>query len=303
MLINKSNLDNVFLALSTAFHKSWEQAPVHWPRIAMRTASTSARSEYKWLSEFPRMRQWIGDKTISALAAHSYTIVNDDWESTIEVDRNDIEDDNLGIYGPQAQMAGYAARQFADELVFALLNNGFSAAEGKCYDGKAFFAADHPLGAKSVSNKGAAALSTATYAAAKASFGAARIALRKLTDEDGRPLGVTPSVLVVPPALEDTARGLMAVDRLEDGKPNIYRGQAEVVSDARLTSDTAWFLLDATQPIKPLIYQERRAPQFVQQTEMDSDAAFMRRKYRYGVECRGAAGYGFWQMAYGSTGA
>ena len=49
-----------------------------------------------------------------------------------------------------------------------------------------FFAADHPLGAKSVSNKGSAALSTATYAAAKASFGAARIALRKLTGR-GRP--------------------------------------------------------------------------------------------------------------------
>ncbi len=302
MLINKSNLDTVFLALSTAFHKSWEQAPVNWPRIAMRVESAATRTEYKWLSEFPRMRQWIGDKTIRALAAHSYAIVNDDWESTIEVDRNDIEDDNLGIYGPQAQMAGYAARQFADELIFDLLNNGFDAAKGKCYDGKAFFADNHPVGKKAVSNKGAAALSVETYAAAKASFGAARIALRKLTDEEGRPLGVTPSALVVPPALEDTARGLMAVDRLEDGKPNIYKGQAEVVTDARLTSDTAWFLLDATQPIKPLIYQERKAPMFVQQTEPAADAVFLRKKYRYGVECRGAAGYGFWQMAYGSTG-
>lgn len=299
MLIDKQNLDTVFLALSTAFHKSWEQAPVHWPKIAMRVESTAGRNEYKWLSEFPRMRQWVGDKTIRALAGHSYTIVNDDWESTIEVDRNDIEDDNLGIYGPQAQMAGYAARQFADELIFDLLNDGFKA---KCYDGKPFFSADHPVGGKTVANKGSAALSIDTFAKAGASFGAARTALRKLTDDDGRPLGIAPSVLVVPPALEDTARGLMAVDRLEDGKPNIYKGQAEVVADARLISDTAWFLLDASQPIKPLIYQERKAPQFVQQTEMDSDSVFLRKKYRYGVECRGAAGYGFWQMAYGSEG-
>ena len=299
MLIDKQNLDTVFLALSAAFHKSWEQAPVHWPKIAMRVESTAGRNEYKWLSEFPRMRQWVGDKTIRALAGHSYTLVNDDWESTIEIDRNDLEDDNLGIYGPQAQMAGYAARQFADELVFSLLNDGFTA---KCYDGKPFFAADHPVGAKTVSNKGTEALSIATFDKAKASFGAARAALRKLTDDQGRPLGIAPSVLVVPPALEDTARGLMAVERLEDGKPNIYKGAAEIVADARLASDTAWFLLDASQPIKPLIYQERKAPQFVQQTDIDSDTVFLRKKYRYGVECRGAAGYGFWQMAYGSSG-
>ena len=111
-----------------------------------------------------------------------------------------------------------------------------------------------------------------------------------------------PKVLLVPPALEDTARGLMMVERLEDGKPNIYKGAAEVVVDARLTSDTAWFLLDTTQPVKPLIYQERKAPMFVEQTEMSSDAVFLRKQYRYGVECRGAGGYGFWQMAYGSDG-
>jgi len=299
MLINKANLDTIFLNLKTAFHKSWEEAPVNWPKIAMRVESSSTRNEYKWLSEFPRMRKWIGDKVIKSLEGFSYTILNDDWEATIEVDRNDIEDDNLGIYGPQARMAGYAARQLADEIVFALVNGGF---KNKCYDGKTFFATNHPVGNKNVSNKGTKALSVETFEQAQASFGAARTAMRKFLDDEGRPLGIMPRVLLVPPALEDTARGLMMVERLEDGKPNIYKGAAEVVVDARLTSDTAWFLLDTTQPVKPLIYQERKAPIFVEQTDMASDSVFLRKKYRYGVECRGAGGYGFWQMAYGSTG-
>lgn len=55
--------------------------------------------------KFPRLRKWIGDKTVKRLKGHAYTIQNDDFEATVEIDRNDIEDDNLGIYKPQAEMA------------------------------------------------------------------------------------------------------------------------------------------------------------------------------------------------------
>ena len=299
MLINKQNLDTIFLNLKAAYNKSWEDTEPQWPMIAMRVDSMSARNEYKWLSEFPRMREWIGEKILKQFEGFDYTLVNKDWEATIMVDRNDISDDMLGIYAPQARMAGYSARRFPDELIFALINGGFN---NLCYDGKAFFATNHPVGAKTVSNKGTKALSISTLALAKASYGAARTAMRKQVDEEGRPLGVNTTKLLVPSALEDTARGLMMSERLEDGKVNIYKGTAEVIHSPWLTSDTAWFLLDTMQPIKPLIYQERMKPQFVQQTEMASDAVFLRKEYRYGVECRAVGGYGFWQMAYGSLG-
>ncbi|MDW7749147.1 Mu-like prophage major head subunit gpT family protein, partial [Halomonas sp.] len=205
------------------------------------------------------------------------------------VDRNNIEDDNLGIYAPQAQMAGFSAKQLPDEIVMDLVNEGFAS---QCYDGQYFFDTDHPVGEGSVSNKGTVALSVATQAAAQASYGAARTAMRKFKDEDGRPLNITPNVLLVPPALEDIARALVTNDRLEDGKPNPYKGTAEVVVDARLTSDTAWFLLDTTKPVRPFIYQERKKPVFVQQTEMNSDNVFLAKKYRFGAEARAAGGYG-----------
>ena len=218
---------------------------------------------------------------------------------TIEVDRNHIEDDTLGIYGPQAQMAGFSAAQLPDEIVFALLDGAFS---NLCYDGKAFCADDHPVGTSVVDNKGTAALQADTLAHAAASYGAARIALRKMKDDEGRPLDVDPNLLVVPPALGDTAQILLTAERFGDD-PNPYRGTAEVVVSPRLTSDTAWFLLDTRKPVKPLIYQERKAPVFVQQTGMDNDDVFNRRVFKYGAEARAAGGYGFWQLAYGSTGA
>lgn len=295
MLINKQNLQNIFINLKATFNKAFEAAPSVWEKIAMRVPSGSSQNDYSWLANFPQMRKWIGDKDVKNLEGFSYTIVNDDWETTIEVDRNHIDDDQLGIYAPQAQMAGFSAKQLPDEIVLELVNNGHT---NLCYDGQYFFDTDHPVAGASVANKGTVALSIATLADAQASYGAARTAMKKFTDDEGRPLNISPNILLVGPALEDTANALMTNDRLEDGKPNPYKGTAEVVVDARITSDTAWYLLDTRKPVKPFIYQERKKPVFVEQTDMNSDNVFMRKKFRYGAEARAAGGYGFWQLAY-----
>lgn len=299
MIINGATLKAIFVNLKTTFNNAFDAAPAQWQKIAMLVPSSARSNDYKWLSNFPRMKKWIGEKDVKALAASGYAIVNDDWEATVEVDRNDIDDDNLGIYAPQAQMAGYSARQLPDEIVFALVNGGFTA---QCYDGQYFFDVDHPVKGASVTNKGTAVLSVATQAAAKAGYGAARTAMKKFTDDEGRPLNITPNVLLVGPALEDTARALLTNDRLEDGKTNPYKGTAELVVDARITSDTAWYLLDTSKPVKPFIYQERKKPVFVEQTDPQLDNVFMRKKFRFGAEARAAGGYGFWQLAYGSDG-
>lgn len=304
MLVNKESIGAAFVALKVLFNKAFDAAPATWQRIAMKVPSTTSQNDYAWLSTFPKMRKWIGDKAIKALEAFKYTIKNDDFEATVEVDRNDIEDDQLGIYAPQAQMAGESAKQLPDEIVYDLVNGAFV---NKCFDGQNFIDANHPVGdgkgnTVNVSNKGTKKLSSATLAAAKASYGAARTAMRKFKDDEGRPLNVNPDVLLVPPALEDEARLLMTVDKLEDGKPNPYRGTAEVVVDGRLESDTAWFLLDTKKPIKPFIYQERKAPVFVQQIDPQADDVFSRKKFKFGAEARAAGGYGFWQLAYGSDG-
>lgn len=300
LLVNKDTISNVFISLKTSFNNAFSAAPTTWQKIAMLVPSTTSQNLYAWLSTFPKMRKWVGDKHIKSLEAYKYTIVNDDWESTVEVGRNDIEDDQLGIYGPQAQMAGVSAAQLPDEIVMDLVNNGFA---NLCFDGQYFFDTDHLVAGASVSNKLTVALSAASQAAALASYGAARTAMRKFKDDEGRPLNTIPTVLLVPPALEDVALALVNNERLTDGAVNLYKGTAEVVVDARLTSDTAWFLLDTTKPVKPFIYQERKKPVFVEQTSPDNDDVFNRKMFKFGAEARAAGGYGFWQLAVGSTGA
>jgi len=305
MLVNKSSISAVFITLNTLFNKAFAGVTPMYEKIAMRVPSTSSQEDYAWLSNFPKMKRWIGEKAIKALKAFKYSVVNEDWEATVEVDRNDIEDDRLGIYAPQAQAAGISAKMFPDELVGEVVNGAFTK---PCFDGQYFCDTDHPVTdedgtVSSVSNKGTAALSIATQAAAIASFGAGVAAMESFKDNEGRPLGVSPNILMVGPALRATATALMTTDRLEDGKVNLYKGMCEVVVNPQITSATAWFLLDTKQPVKPFIYQERKAPIFVQQTDPQADEVFLRKKFKFGAEARAASGYGFWQLCYGSTGA
>lgn len=266
MILNKANIVALFVAIKTTFNKAFDAAPAQWDQVATLVPSTTRQNDYTWLGRFPRLRKWIGDKVVRALAQHNYTLVNDSYEATVEVDRDDLDDDQIGIYAPQAQDAGFSAKQWPDELVFDVLNRAFTE---KCYDGQPFISAKHPNGKDedgkpvTVSNLGTAPLSAASLAEAKASYGAARTALRSMKDVEGRPLNVRPTLLVVPPALEDTANALMTAERLDDGKANIYKGTVKVMVVPWLTSDTAWFLMDTTRAIKPLIFQQRKKPVFV----------------------------------------
>lgn len=306
MLINKATIANVFINLKTIFNKAFEGAPSDWQETAMLVPSGSGQNDYVWLSRFPKMRKWLGDKVIKSLSAFKYTIINEDFEATVEVDRNDIEDDNLGIYAPQAQEAGYSSRQLPDEIVTELKDNAFT---NVCYDGQYFYDTDHPVGgtseafaATTLSNKGTAVLSAATTALAMASLGVAIKAIMNMVDDEGRKLGLIPDILEVGPSLLETGRLLCENQKLTDESPNPYVGMLKLKINPRLTSATQWMVHVTKRPIKPFVYQERKAPVFVQQTSSENDDVFNRRKFKFGAEARAAGGYGLWQMSYGSTG-
>ncbi len=66
---------------------------------------------------------------------------------------------------------------------------------------------------------------------------------------------------------------------------------------------TIWCLIDNTKPIMPFIFQLRQKPK-VTSRMMDTDpSVFDDDEYKFGIKARGNAGYGFWQLAYGSINA
>lgn len=218
MIINQANLAGIYKSFNTVFNEAFSGAPSQWQLVTMQVPSEGRSVDYKWLGGLPMLREWVGDRAIRDLAAFSFEIVNKDYEATIEVDRNDIEDDQIGVYGPMVQQLAWAAKQHPDILVFALLKAGFTTS---CYDGCYFFDTDHPVGGTTVSNYGSG-------------------------------------------------------------------------------SGSPWFLLDLSRPIKPIILQVRKQPEFVAMDRPDDESVFMRKKFRYGVDDRKNVGFGLWQLAYGS---
>lgn len=226
MDINAATMSGLFRSFSTAFNKGMLAAPSDYKQISMVAPSGTATTTYAWLGQFPRMREWIGPRVIQRLAVHGYSIMNRDFEDTKEVDRNTIEDDQYGVYGPLFEAMGQAAAELPDELIFGLLSAGFTTA---CYDGQPFFDADHPVGD-----------------------------------------GVNAPIVTV--ANTDAVAG--------NGAP--------------------WYLLDTSRALKPLIYQPRVAPVLTRMDREQDENVFMLNKFLYGTRARGNAGYGLWQLAWGS---
>ncbi|WP_102798728.1 Mu-like prophage major head subunit gpT family protein [Bowmanella denitrificans] len=228
MIITSATLNG----LRTGFKKNFEDGKVKgqpmFQEVATVVPSSSKSNTYGWLGQWPGFREWIGPRVMKSMKEHAYSITNKDFESSVEVDRNDIDDDNLGVYAPMFNEMGYAASVFPDELVFPMLAAGFTTV---CYDGQYFFDTDHPVNAE-VDGTGA-----------------------------------------------DTS-------------------YANAIIDAGYVGE-AWYLLDTSRSLKPLIFQDRKGMQFVAMDNPNDEAVFTNKIFRYGVDCRCNVGYGFWQMAIG----
>lgn len=142
MIINRQNLSIVSAGYKAVFHSAYSGVTPIWNRIAMEVPSDSSEETYAWLGKFPIFREWLGDRQYQNLAASSYTIKNKSFENTVDVDRDDLEDDKVGLYKPAFQMLGQQAASFPDDLTFPLAKAGNATA---CYDTQYFFDTDHPV--------------------------------------------------------------------------------------------------------------------------------------------------------------
>jgi hypothetical protein len=179
----------------------------------------------------------------------------------------DIVNDDLGALTqvPSRLGRGAAVKLNADFWTEFLLNNASA------------FRAESP-GAGN-------ALSTTSLRTALASY-------RKLTDPDGLPLGVTPSIILLPPELEMVGEELMGSSVLITGENttrgnvNVFAGRFQVVSSAYLTSATTWWLVanPAELPCMEVAFLNGQRTPTVQQADADFN--------QLGIQVRGHFSYG-----------
>jgi len=294
VVINQATLTAAYTGFKTIFQQAYDGAATSLSQLSVVETSGTKQEEYKWLGQFPGLREWIGDRVVKDLSVEGFVIKNRDFEATVAVDRNDVEDDAIALYKPLFEQLGESARQHPDELIFDLLLNGFTRT---CFDGKTFFAADHPNGEQPAwSNTGVDVLATAAYESARSQ-------MMSLVNDEDRPLRIIPDTLIVPPQLEATARSILRADKTANGATNIWQNSADLLVAPELASNpTYWFLADLKHAAKPFIFQTRKEPAFVALDNMNDENVFMRKEYIYGVDYRGNAGYGLPHLIFGSTG-
>ena len=285
------------------FFQRFDQAgkATHYADLSTKLQSTTKKETYAFLGTVPPMREWGTGRLARGVFAESYDIDNLKYEITLEVDRDEIEDDQLGqIRLRIAEMAARAATH-KDSEIARLLANGHSAGYHS-YDGKPFFSATHESGKSGTQDNdltGAIVDKDApTPAELRTALTAAIVALLGFKDDQAEPMSMaaTGLVMVVPPSMLIPASEAVNATLTSSGGTNILSGAARIIAFPHLTATDTWFLLKTDVAVRPFIFQERKPVEFTA-LEQDTDEGFKRDKFLYGVRARYRMTYGYWQYA------
>lgn len=221
MDLNSENLNNLFIGYKAKFQEGLSSLGEYsdiYKSFCTIVPSTKSSEVYPFLGSLANLREWIGDRVVHGLEAGDFTIKNRKFELTHGINRDAIEDDSYGLYGPIFQEQGRSTKAHPNQLTVEVLE-----ANPICYDGQPLFDADH-----------------------------------KVLDKNGDPFSVS--------------------------------------NDMGGTGD-AWYVMDLSRALHPVILQNRREYDFRALTDLNSDRVFMTDEFLFGVDGRSNAGPGLWQLA------
>jgi phage major head subunit gpT-like protein len=289
MDLTPAQLDGLYWSFDSRFAAGYEDVAPFYEQLATVISSSGKQTTYHWALDLPNMREWIGEREVRNLAFASYTIVNKKFEETVELDKDNVSDAEMGLFPNMVTELGRAARKWPDQTIATLLEAGETTL---AFDNQYFFDDDH-VGFDNL---------FASTPLTPANFAAVRSAMRKYSGSSGRKLSVRPTHLIVPSALSDKALqivqsemiapvGAFGINAAGGWQTNILRGTVDVITIDELTDDTSWYLADLSHAIKPMVFQMRKPPDFQQLTSPTDQNVFWRNKLIYGVDSRGNAGF------------
>lgn len=179
-----------------------------------------------------------GELKHGTLGETTYTNKADSYGKMLAITRQDIINDDLSALSTVPRRLGRGAALKVNDVFWTQFLNNSS-----------FFHTDN----SNVSTGNGSALGAADGAA----INAAEVIFMKQTDPDGKPLGIMPRVMLVPPTLKNTAARWMGGQLIVTGASsttlpnvNVYQGRYTVVSSPYMentsytgNSNAAWYLL------------------------------------------------------------
>lgn len=316
-----ANLDIFFTEARTEFLEALN-APkenVILNNCAMTVPSKSSQTRHGWLNQIPAMRKWVGDRVVNNIQSNTLTAVNDKFENTIEITREEFEDDEYQLYKPVFGIMGRQAVATQDrQLSDVLFTNGTWGG-----DGAAIFGTTRKYGVNTISN-----YVTTAFDSAGVALTTGIKAMSTYLGHNNQPLMARARQLIYTPNMYDLvhkavkndftalATGDATISRVggDIGNPNKnivelimndYGVDGYVDLDLTTYSNAGkyWFLVGESMGIKAgLIYQTRIMPELQdQRARLDASNAemFMQDKVQWGVRARSKAFCGLPHLVYG----
>ncbi len=310
MELIQSNIDFLWYGFNNIVQQALLSTVTYWATIASQTTSSTRQEVHAWIDRLPLMREWIGERQILNLQTRAYTLINKDYEATVEIDRNPLLDDQFGIFNARAQALGMSGALWPDQLVINALQNG-DQTSATCYDGQPYFNASHPLDPDNAASATQSNLFTTAGSGARlltsANFAFVRASMLAWKGANSFPVNTIPDTIYVPPLLDVTARQIVnsafTAPAIAVGQNAASTVQSNVLNQLGFSvvmipklagDDTTWYMGDTKTLggiVRGIIFQIRQPVTIVQKTSPTDDNVFKTRKFLWGIDARGNAGY------------
>ena len=257
--------------LTIRFDNRIQQATPIYPRLCTIAQSRRRDEKYGWLGNSQGIREWLGDRQFARLRAATYFLANKKWESSLAIEKDDLDDDTMGMYGPVIEDLADEAAYHPDELLFTTHQAGGT---GVCFDGQNFYDTDHLWGdsgtqSNALTHSGCVSVtvtngvSGVTAAEFLSAYHEARSALVNFKRDNGK-FFMRPTVgkidnllLLVPTCLEKAAKTAM-FSVIISNSTNIVLDAPEIITSPYLTSNVKFWLFYLGAPLKPFVFQARK---------------------------------------------
>lgn len=269
-------------------------------------ASDADQETYPWLGAAPSPKKMLATRNPKSLPAFDFTVINEEYESTITIGYKLRKFGKLGQIGASIANLGEKARAFSDKLMSTLLESG-----GNAYDNVAFFGDAHiDPGARYTTgqdnNLGAniSAPTALTDADVADCVRTIRSAFWGYKDSEGDPVTPAPGtkiIVMVPPLYQDSFERLEVVDQYQGTSGTVgndLKGKFTTKVNPFLTTPSSTGIVYGFNPgsrRKPIIWQVAEGVEL--SDDMGGDNEFMTKDVHFGTYQMCAAAFGDWRTA------
>lgn len=296
MDINRANMQALFTGYNRIFLDAFQSyVDTTYAQFVGEVNAGTSQIDMPMLEQLTGMREWVDVREIKNLKSDKLTIKARFFEDTVAVKREDVEDDQYGLYNSLFQTMAQNAANLPNDITNELLA---AAASAKWVDGAAFFGTTRKYGKETINNKGTSAL---TYD----SFNTAYDAMRAYKGHGGKSLGVKPNLLLHGPSLRTTVADVIKAPiravTVGDAAVTMPNPNANLVTPIEVDgiTNSDWFLLDARKPFKPIIMFMRKRPNRLIRLDREEDEnVFMNRQFIYGTDGRAEVAFAMPHLIY-----